>query len=1280
MTSSRGCEDVNERTADVEHTADQGGSTDVDRSTFMFDRQWLQAGLLALLVPGYDRNPDAALAAAGDRLGVGRVPLFDPSWYRSRYGLPPDTDAFTHYLQTGVSQGLDPHPLFSTPYYVAQAPEAGAPGVNPLQHFLSVGGRMGLDCHPLFFAEWYWQAYPDIRAAGMAPLLHFLQFGGRELRDPSPVFSSRYYASQHADAAAAANPLVHYVCFGAEMNLRPHPGFRPEAIARTFARTGSAPLEQYLAVVGRQQAARAVPASPVPEPGIRPSSLATFVSAPGDATQKGMMLLRTSAPLPKMPRGAQAAYQLAKLNAVQETPGLPAELAAAMVQGGPEAEMLLQSVGLLPSRHPLPPDPPQGPEGILDRYSAMLFSAAQRFRLDPAHAGSAPGGIVISILMPVHRPPLHILERAILSVMCQTYPDWELCLVDDGSGQPGLTAALAGFAARDSRIKLVSLRKGTGISAASNRALAMATGPYAGLLDHDDMLTADALETVAATLAKQPCVDLVYSDECRIDGDDVPESLFTKPDWSPALLTSFMYTGHFSVYRTVLVRDLGGFRSQFDFSQDYDLALRVAELDPAVTHIRKVLYGWRMIEGSGAMGGKPHARTSNIGALQSAMDRRGWAGTAVALPTSNRAVFDLPDPAPLISVIVPSDDAAHILQTVMSVVAHTSYPAYEIIVVARSAVVAECGAALRPGQVRFAPYDKPFNFSDKCNVGAKAARGSHLVFLNDDVRVLTLDWLQALLECLSMPGVGAAAPKLLYEDGTIQHAGMITGTRRLVSTAFHCFPAGTSAHFNMAQSVRDVSLLSGACLAVPATIFRDLGGFDAVHAPVAHSDVDLCLRLREAGLRCVYTPHAELTHIGHASIGATEREFRQDKADIMLMRRFGPALEQDPFFPPAMHGLLATGDQQPFRYHAAPRTGTGRSRAGRDALLVSHDLSASGAPRVAYDMARSLVAAGWHVLVMSPVDGPYREKLLDAGADVIIEPGVLAADPAVLELARNFDVVIGNTVLCWRLMPALVPFTRVFLYSHETELIAHLRGLEPGFVDALKSATRIWTASPRSAAPLLAIGIEPRMLAYGISPAGARKTPNINSTVHVSVFGTFEPRKGQDLAIKAFPLLPPELQAKCRLQLNGRVNDEGFASALHVLSAGMPNVVLGPELTVDECQVALMDADIILCPSRDDTLPLVSLDALAAGKILICSAEVGTSAFIEDGVSGFVVRHNAPEEIAAVLARVVAARKRWPQIGAAARLVFEQNFSVPRFERRLLSLLDVAPSAARAAE
>ena len=195
----------------------------------------------------------------------------------------------------------------------------------------------------------------------------------------------------------------------------------------------------------------------------------------------------------------------------------------------------------------------------------------------------------------------------------------------------------------------------------------------------DDVLAHDALENVADRLARDPAIDLLYTDECKIDENDIVQQLMPKPDWSPLLLTAFMYTGHFSVYRTSIVRQLGGLRSRYDLSQDYDLALRVADLNPRVAHIRGYHYGWRMISGSGSVGGKPHARETNIAALQDALDRRGWGGKAVALPTANRALRAVSDDGPLVSIVIPTGGNVRLLaRCVSSIFERTLYRNFEV--------------------------------------------------------------------------------------------------------------------------------------------------------------------------------------------------------------------------------------------------------------------------------------------------------------------------------------------------------------------------------------------------------------------------------------------------------------------------------------------------------------------------------------------------------------------------------------------------------------------------
>ncbi|WP_293599894.1 glycosyltransferase, partial [Polynucleobacter sp. 35-46-11] len=401
--------------------------------------------------------------------------------------------------------------------------------------------------------------------------------------------------------------------------------------------------------------------------------------------------------------------------------------------------------------------------------------------------------IKISILMPVYKVKPELLISAIESVRRQSYLNWELCIVDDGSDDVTIKKILENYSENDNRIKIQLNKTNHGISSATNDALDLATGEFVGLLDNDDILTFDALEEVFAAIKNNPSTDYIYSDECKIDDNGLPIEIFSKPDWSPSALINCMYTGHFSIYRKKLIYDIGKFRSKYDFSQDYDLALRASSQANNIIHISKVLYGWRMTEGSGAQGDKPYARISNIAALQDFADNKRILAKAEPEPYGNHLRILKSQNHEKVSIIIPSDNFTNISNTIDTIIENTLYENYEIIIVTNSKIAAKLQPIKSYDQIRIAKYDLPFNFSDKCNYGAKMATGEIIVFFNDDVRVVSKDWLEIIIEAFITTGAGIVGPKLLYENYLIQHAGMVTGVRGLVGTAFHCLPHETQA-------------------------------------------------------------------------------------------------------------------------------------------------------------------------------------------------------------------------------------------------------------------------------------------------------------------------------------------------------------------------------------------------------------------------------------------------------------------------------------------------------
>jgi GT2 family glycosyltransferase len=1051
-----------------------------------------------------------------------------------------------------------------------------------------------------------------------------------------------------------------------------------------------------------------------PQPEITPPSIKPVVKhSAGEVT---LGVAGALAAIPWQPRAGQTRaaadqakhrYTMAKLRVIHSRGSEPlAELRAAMsvwAAGATEsasAESVVRAAGITP-RHEPPAAPEEHlPTPILRRYREAQIATSRRFRLDHRRVGTKSGAVTVSILVPVFKTPLIYLERALLSVICQTYRQWQLCVVDDGSGDADVAAVLDYYESLDQRIRVIQMPLNVGISAATNTALEMATGAYIGLLDADDMLAHDALENVADRLAEDSAIDLLYTDECKIDQDDIVQQLMPKPDWSPLLLTAFMYTGHFSVYRTSIVRQLGGVRSRYDLSQDYDLALRLADLNPRVAHLRGYHYGWRMVTGSHSVGGKPGARESNIAALQDALDRRGWGGTAVALPTTNRALRAISDDGPLVSIIIPTGGNVPLLaRCVSSIFERTLYRNFEVVIVhnyrePQPEVFASLETLSADPQIRVVHYEGPYNFSRQCNLAAAEARGEVVIFYNDDVFVISLDWIQAILECLTLPGVGAVAPKLLYTNNGIQHAGMVTGTRRLLGTAFHAYPRSSTANMNLAQSVREVSLLSAACLAMRKTVFDEVGGFDEINTPIAHSDVDLCFKVRELGYSCVYTPHAELTHIGHVTRGAEESKkkvYVKDKCDIYIMKRFGSYIADDPYFTEQMRDILDTDSQEAFRFFprkaslSAGSPAAGKASRPLDIMIFSHDLTESGAPRAAFDVARALRNAGHFVVVASPSDGPYRERLRNIGVDVIVDELLLRQDRNVFDLARNFDKVICNTIVCWPAVAQLHEAVDIYWYVHESELIRKFAEDIPEFVALLKKGIPIWADSRLASRFLSMYDAAHSVIEYGIEDhrAGLRPAPrHYAEKVVIGVFGTYERRKGQDLAVGGMLGLSHELQMRAELRFFGRTLDHRhfpeehrFRGDVERSATGNRSIVFFGEVDHDECLRQMAACDIILIPSRDDAMSFVGLDALSLGKALVCSRTTGVSEYLQDGRSVLILHENTPEEISRVLARAITDTELRSALGQGARAIYERTFTEQRFAENLETALGLGPAA-----
>ena len=501
--------------------------------------------------------------------------------------------------------------------------------------------------------------------------------------------------------------------------------------------------------------------------------------------------------------------------------------------------------------------------------------AARRFTYRP----------VVSVLMQVGECSRQTLERAIASVHRQSWPEWELCICDDASAEPWMKDFLDRQAESDARIRYVRSADRMGPASSLNRAGILSSGEYLATLDPHDTLSANALFQAVECLQTQR-FDLLYGDEDHLDDSGLRRAPVFKPGWSPELLTSSMYLGRFLVISRTAMECAEWFRSGFDGAHLYDLALRLAEGGASVKHVPRIL----VHRGPADESTEPRKRV-----LAQAIERRGWhAGVTEGQQPGAFEVRRRITGAPLVSLVICSKTPRLLEKCLRAIDCRTAYPVREIVVVEHRFAKQETGMdrLLKRSHCVRVPYSGPFDFARMNNLGVEAANGGIIVLMNDDVEPLSAEWLNELIGHVQRPEIAVAGPRLLYPHGAIQHAGIAVG---IMDGAGHPNRGGfETSRWPWSGNTRNVSAVTGACMAMRRGVFEELGGFDTAF-PVNYNDVDFCLRARRAGYHIIYEPAAVLQHYesGTRRRGTTWQERE------LFHERWGHMIEQgDPYYNP----------------------------------------------------------------------------------------------------------------------------------------------------------------------------------------------------------------------------------------------------------------------------------------------------------------------------------------------------------------------------------------------
>lgn len=561
----------------------------------------------------------------------------------------------------------------------------------------------------------------------------------------------------------------------------------------------------------------------------------------------------------------------------------------------------------------------------IHRYDTMTDESRDVYRKRIVVMEKKP---LISVVMPTYNPNPEWLKKAIESVQKQLYPNWELCIADDASTVPEIRQILEQFIKDDPRIKVVFREENGHISAASNSAISIVSGDWVALMDHDDLLPEYALFWVADAINKHSNIRLIYSDEDKIDERDNRHSPYFKCDWNIDLFYSHNMFSHLGVYDTALLKEVDGFRLGYEGSQDYDLALRCIEKVDVkqIYHIPRVLYHWRVHAESTAKSGdaKPYAMTAGERSLRDHVKRQGMNAEVELIKFGYRVKFSLPDKLPLVSLIIPTRNSLSLIQQcVQSIIDKTTYQNYEILIVDNGSdkqeVLDYFDTLAQKSKINIYRDNRPFNYSQLMNAAVKMANGEIIGLLNNDVEVITPDWLTEMVSHAIRKDIGAVGAKLWYPNDTLQHGGVILGMGEhgCAGHGHYKFYKSDHGYFGRMSLISEYSAVSAACLVIEKSIYNEVGGFNEEDLQVAFNDVDFCLKVKKAGYRNIWTPYAELYHYESASRGddiSAEKQARIATEVEYMQVRWGDLLENDPAYSPNLNL-----DYSDFSYAWPPR-------------------------------------------------------------------------------------------------------------------------------------------------------------------------------------------------------------------------------------------------------------------------------------------------------------------------------------------------------------------------
>lgn len=724
---------------------------------------------------------------------------------------------------------------FNEKFYLAANPDVESAGIDPFHHFLTVGAQEGRRPSRDFNISWYEHTYPEFRETGLGPIIFHHRIGRQLGNATAPSPSDREWVS-----AAQENP-----------NL--------SAGSSNYVRQYGALLRSGLIDESYYAAKYAID---------DPDPIDFFVTVGANLGHNPSRDFDSDSYLQ-----ANRDVWLSKMNPL---------LHYALF--GKKENRSLRKTAVL---------------DITSDYLDIQRTVEQQEIDATIGSNLAKFGPLISIIVPVYNSDIKLLDICVRSILASAYPNIELILVDDSSTKPEVISYLKQRAKSDRRIKVQFQKVNGNISRATNAGIDLVTGEIMAFVDHDDVISTDAILRVALAATSFPDADAWYSDQVKYDEHGEVIDHFFKPDWSPYYLLGAMYVGHLLAVRSEIIRKVGGFDSLFDGVQDFELMLRVSEHTDKVQHIPQALYAWRAISGSVAAGvnEKDFISERQVLAVQAHLDRMGRSWRAEAHTVLPHRVVLMPGQksiTPKVSIIIPSKDQGQVVSRCLeSIFNVTDYPEFEVIVVDNGSTDPIALTAFKQYPVHRIPYDSKFNFSEACNVGASQSSGDFLLFLNNDTEVLDANWLRILAMYFEDDEVGAVGPVLLYPDRRVQHAGIVLGARGTADHVMRLHPEGGDGYAGSLACTREVSGVTAACMLMPRILFDEVGRF-STDFQKHYQDVDLCNKIRDAAKKILCVGNTQLLH--YESLSRKEDGYDLGDRAILIDRWFEAISQGDPFY------------------------------------------------------------------------------------------------------------------------------------------------------------------------------------------------------------------------------------------------------------------------------------------------------------------------------------------------------------------------------------------------